>query len=209
MATGGASKRPDADSAGMLTRAELILNALDADQAGATATARFWDREFPQAKRWPTPPSRKDAGEAVGSIDIREWIRAVCHRVNVAQSGAGQSPAPAVQLKPEQAAPSKAEQYTRWYMGIVRELLRLMRGTPIMIDGDSGLAQAPQKWSMERENWDRLRAIDEIMRQGPAVDLVLEAGKGLRHVSSKDLEQAAPRLEKMAAAVRERRITGP
>lgn len=194
MSTGGASKRPDADSAAMLSRAELVLNALDNDHAGAQATARFWEREFPQAKRWPTPPSAgKDAGEAVGSLDIREWITAGLPSHVLRSLERAKKPPRTAPPAPELAPQSKAAQYLDWYMGIARELVRLTKGAPIAIDERTGMAVAPHTWSMQRENWDRLRKIDDLMRQVPAIDLFTEAWRS-GNVPASALEQALPVL---------------
>ena len=79
--------------------------------------------------------------------------------------------------------------------GTGSNLVRLVRGTPIMIDGDSGIAIAPHRWSTVAENWDLLRVVDDVLREVPAIDLVMEAGKG-KKVSARDLELALPRLER-------------
>lgn len=195
MATGGASKRPDAGSAAMLARAELILNALDGDHAGAENTARFWDREFPQAKRWPTPAAAgKDAGEAVATLDIREWITAglPSHVLRVLERA--KKPAHVAE-QPSTTAPSKADQYVEWYLNVARELVRLTRGTPIMIDAANGMAVAPQSWSMVPENWSILLRVDELMLEVPAVDLLSEAWTA-GNVPARALELALPRLER-------------
>lgn len=76
MGTGGAAKRPDGRAAAILRRAAVVLNAMDYDQAGAAATYKFWENEFPNAKRWPAPPSLgKDVGDAfLAGLDIRQWV---------------------------------------------------------------------------------------------------------------------------------------
>lgn len=72
------SARPDAEAAAVLRRADLILNALDLDDAGATHTHKFWEKEFPNVRRWPVSPRfGKDPGDAVkAGMDIREWLLA-------------------------------------------------------------------------------------------------------------------------------------
>jgi hypothetical protein len=76
MGNGGASKRPGGHVADILTRARVILNAMDFDKAGATNSYRFWQEEYPVTVRWPAPPSMgKDVGEAVqNGLDIRQWV---------------------------------------------------------------------------------------------------------------------------------------
>ncbi|NDY56678.1 hypothetical protein G3N56_07965 [Desulfovibrio sulfodismutans] len=77
MGTGSATAWPDATAAAILSRAALILLALDSDQAGAKARG-WWEDHFPASRRWPAPPSAgKDPGEAIGcGLDIRAWVLA-------------------------------------------------------------------------------------------------------------------------------------
>ena len=72
-----ASARPDAETHAVLQRAEIILVALDTDQAGA-ANKKFWADTYPQSLRWPVPPRYgKDPGEAVGrGMDVSGWLSA-------------------------------------------------------------------------------------------------------------------------------------
>lgn len=76
MATGSASARPDKRAAEMLRRADLVLNALDTDKAGAENTYRFWENWFPHAVRWPVPKRYgKDVGDAIkAGMNIRAWV---------------------------------------------------------------------------------------------------------------------------------------
>ncbi|EFL53080.1 hypothetical protein DesfrDRAFT_0128 [Solidesulfovibrio fructosivorans JJ]] len=90
--TGSASNRPDAATDAILTRADIILVALDFDHAGAAAwdwrlfvpknpgdhprQAWCWSEAYPLAVRWPAPPEAgKDVGDAVGpGLDVRAWV---------------------------------------------------------------------------------------------------------------------------------------
>lgn len=78
MSTGSAQRKPDADAADRLRSARLVLNALDADAAGAKAAWSWWAREFPNAKRWPVPKNMgKDPGDlARAGVDVRLWVEA-------------------------------------------------------------------------------------------------------------------------------------
>ena len=194
MALGGATKRPDADNAAILRAADLILNALDNDQAGAVNTAAFWEIEFPQSKRWPVPPSTgKDPGEAVGNdLDIREWILAGLPS-HVRRSLTAAPAAPVHDPVPE--IPAEGSPFRDQYMGQIRALLALLRGTPIIVDGQTGLAIAPQKWSLDPQNWARLREVDAVLSTDPCQDLVAEALPA-RRLSLPELTAAAGRLEK-------------
>ena len=82
MATGSASAKPDRHADAVLRQADVILVALDADQAGAKNSG-WWLEEYPNAVRWPVPPSLgKDPGDAVGKdfhggdFDFKAWILA-------------------------------------------------------------------------------------------------------------------------------------
>ncbi|SEM78590.1 CHC2 zinc finger [Syntrophus gentianae] len=74
---GSVVKRPDKGLHTCLKRANIILNALDYDQAGAKEAWGFWQRTYGnKLKRWPVPTG-KDPGEAFqAGIDLREWIEA-------------------------------------------------------------------------------------------------------------------------------------
>jgi len=198
MALGGASKRPDAESAGMLLASDLILNALDYDQAGAVNSARFWDREFPQCKRWPAPPSKgKDAGDAFGGgLDIRSWVTAgLPSHVRRALDQRKQQPLVTAPAQDVVVSGTKDEVYREWYLGTIREFLGLLKGSPISVDSSSGIAVAPQAWSMVRENWALLLRVDKLLREIPVMDLVIEAGgANFKSVSYRDLEMAFPKI---------------
>lgn len=76
MATGSASARPDKRAGILLRQADIILNALDFDKAGAENTYRFWVDWFPHQRRWPVPKQfGKDVGEAVGKgFNLKAWV---------------------------------------------------------------------------------------------------------------------------------------
>jgi hypothetical protein len=73
---GNAQTRPDQGAAEILNQSQLILVALDADQAGATESWRWWKQHYPQARRWPSIQG-KDPGEMwTAGVNIREWVEA-------------------------------------------------------------------------------------------------------------------------------------
>lgn len=82
VSTGSAQRKPDADAAELLRAARLVLNALDADAAGAKAAWSWWAQEFPNAKRWPVPKNMgKDPGDlARAGGDVRLWVEAGVRR---------------------------------------------------------------------------------------------------------------------------------
>lgn len=70
---GTVAAKPDTIIAPALRRSVRILNAIDFDDPGATASA-WWEEQFPNCRRWPSPAG-KDPGEAwQAGVDIREWI---------------------------------------------------------------------------------------------------------------------------------------
>jgi len=76
LSLGNAQTRPDEAAARLLQEADLIFLSLDADDAGAKESWRWWADHFERARRWP-PVGGKDPGEMFGSgIDIKAWIRA-------------------------------------------------------------------------------------------------------------------------------------
>lgn len=73
---GNAQARPDERTADFLNQNQLILVALDADEAGAIESWRWWMQHFSQARRWP-PIEGKDPGEMwVAGVNLRAWIEA-------------------------------------------------------------------------------------------------------------------------------------
>ncbi|MBU4233232.1 MAG: hypothetical protein KKF43_11990, partial [Proteobacteria bacterium] len=78
IALGSAQKRPDQEVHKALSRAGLILVALDSDEAGTQATCRWWLRQYEQARWWPIPMQYgKDPTEAKeAGLDLRSWIEA-------------------------------------------------------------------------------------------------------------------------------------
>jgi hypothetical protein len=75
LAVGSAQAKPDVIAYEALSRSDLILVALDYDDAGANAFKRYWAKTHPQAKRWPVPDG-KDPGDAFfAGVDLRAWIR--------------------------------------------------------------------------------------------------------------------------------------
>jgi hypothetical protein len=73
VALGSNSAHPDIEATRILKEAAVILNALDFDQSGSTQR-EWWEKHFPQSKRWPAPRA-KDPGDAYkAGVDLRAWI---------------------------------------------------------------------------------------------------------------------------------------
>jgi len=73
---GSASTRPDNETDKLLRQADVILNALDQDSAGAKSFFTLWEDQYENMKRH-IPISAKDPGEMfkVG-VDVRLWVQA-------------------------------------------------------------------------------------------------------------------------------------
>jgi len=75
VALGNAQIRPDAETDKRLRRADVILNALDADAAGVKEAWNFWHDNY-QAKRWPCIRAKDPAEMQQAGVDVRKWIQA-------------------------------------------------------------------------------------------------------------------------------------
>jgi DNA primase len=75
IALGTVKAKPDKQTHELLKTAPVILISLDTDNAGASASWKFWpDTYGAKAKRWPTIKG-KDASEArLNGLDLRGWI---------------------------------------------------------------------------------------------------------------------------------------
>jgi DNA primase len=73
MAIGGAGKRPDAITDKLLNKADLVLFALDFDDAGKKAF-QFWQETYPHLKPWPAPRGKSPESSAKEGTDLRRWV---------------------------------------------------------------------------------------------------------------------------------------
>ena len=75
VAMGSAQARPDVFFDKILRGADLILNSLDADAAGAKEAWQFWRQTY-HSDRWPCVAG-KDPGEMrKAGVDVRAWVMA-------------------------------------------------------------------------------------------------------------------------------------
>lgn len=71
---GTATAKPDRITHDALAKMEVILIALDSDDAGARASWNFWpDTYGKRAKRWPIPQGKDPAEGRGNGLDLREW----------------------------------------------------------------------------------------------------------------------------------------
>lgn len=77
VAMGSATAKPDKNLHQSLIGMEMILVALDSDEAGAKASWQFWPETYgTKVKRWPVIQG-KDPSEAIqNGLDLRQWILA-------------------------------------------------------------------------------------------------------------------------------------
>ncbi|GBC62959.1 zinc-binding protein [Desulfonema ishimotonii] len=86
MALGSAQQKPDQISFAMLIKADMVLIALDTDEAGAKGSRNFWEN-MPNGKRWPVPVG-KDPGEMYqAGIPVRKWIEAGLNKPQPKEAG--------------------------------------------------------------------------------------------------------------------------
>jgi len=77
VALGSAAMKPDASAHELLLKSEIILNALDYDEAGARYAWKFWPETYGQkVKRWPVSIGKDPSDAWQQGLSIRAWIEA-------------------------------------------------------------------------------------------------------------------------------------
>jgi len=76
IALGNAQSRPDRITDKILKQAELILLALDYDDAGSKESVNWWPEHYDNIQRWPSAIGKDPGEDYQKGIDIREWIKA-------------------------------------------------------------------------------------------------------------------------------------
>lgn len=76
IAMGSAQIRPDQRTDKVLREADLILVALDSDQAGGKEAWGFWKNTYRNARRWPVPIGKDPTEAAQMGLDLRVWVKA-------------------------------------------------------------------------------------------------------------------------------------
>jgi hypothetical protein len=191
MGTGGAAKRPATDTIDILRKADVILVALDLDAAGATNAWKFWAQEFPQAIRWPVPPSMgKDVGDAVRDhgLDVAAWVRSgipahvwrgIEREIGRERSAVAAPASPAV--VDEYDDPDLPE--------TLRELLGIVRAYPVQIAVDRRMVLVDQLWARTKpERWAMYRRAAWLLDQAGAAGFL--EGCGVDLIAAKNLGTA-------------------
>lgn len=77
MAMGAAGMKPDLLAHELLLKADVILNALDYDAAGARYAWKFWPETYgSKVRRWPVPIGKDPSDAWQRGLNIRAWIEA-------------------------------------------------------------------------------------------------------------------------------------
>ncbi len=75
VALGSAASKPDKITRDALMHADLILVALDADEAGAKASWSFWPETYgTKVKRWPCIMGKDPSDAWKNGLNIRAWV---------------------------------------------------------------------------------------------------------------------------------------
>lgn len=80
VALGSANIRPDSEVTRLLTGAELVLVALDSDDAGGKGSWQWWMQAFPNARRWPVLKGKDPTEAHQNGFKIRSWISAALEK---------------------------------------------------------------------------------------------------------------------------------
>ena len=114
---GSASARPDTATHEILSRADLIVVALDSDEAGLVGS-QFWLDTYPQTVRGPVPPKLgKDAGDLPGGpVAVADWMRACLphHHARIMELPGSGSSQPAPCPAPSPAPTPEPRPVTKW-----------------------------------------------------------------------------------------------
>lgn len=156
LAAGGAGKRPDAYAHWALSRAEVILNALDSDEAGMKNSFGWWNERYATNLRLPVPRGLgKDAGDLVGRLDIGRWLLArlpgyVRDRWGLAgpAASAPAQPAPAAGPAP---GPAGLAELGRWLANCSRAWAAANDKEGIGIGGCDNCPRSPATCDVARE----------------------------------------------------------
>lgn len=73
LALGGVGKKPDAITHEILSKARIILFALDYDEAGKKAY-NFWKNNYCNLRAWPSPIAKSPGDALLQAVDLRNWI---------------------------------------------------------------------------------------------------------------------------------------
>lgn len=73
---GSATNRPDKETLKLISKARLILIALDRDEAGINSAWNWWLENFPNARRWPSIKGKDPGEDFRAGVDLRKWVMA-------------------------------------------------------------------------------------------------------------------------------------
>lgn len=76
VALGSAQLRPDKVTHTAINQANLVLNCLDSDEAGAKEAWTWWKRTYKKIIRWPVPVGKDPTEAFQKGLNLRAWIMA-------------------------------------------------------------------------------------------------------------------------------------
>ncbi len=168
VAVGSAQTKPDQETYQVLSNCSIILNALDFDEAGATAAWNWWAATFSHSERWPVPEG-KDPGEAYkAGVDLQAWILAGLPKLDQ-----DRRPASSEASGEEQKTPADDNAVKSNLIKSVAELYELLKTSPARIKkaGDNIHAEINKEW--EKKNWAASKRISDLVFMDPDVSQYL------------------------------------
>ncbi len=153
VALGSSNTKPESEAYNFLKQADVILLALDFDDAGAKAISWWLDMFGEKVDVWPVPEG-KDPGDAYkAGVDIREWVLA------------GLPPAWTIGrffLNGKDEKKGKSAPSDHQLPSTVQELAYLLRRHSVKIDLRDGISiLEPPGWA--KKNWEVARRISYLV----------------------------------------------
>jgi DNA primase len=73
---GPVTNRPDKETTNLIVNSRLTLISLDRDEAGGKSALRWWIKQFPNARRWPSIKGKDPGEDYQAGVNLRDWIMA-------------------------------------------------------------------------------------------------------------------------------------
>jgi DNA primase len=189
VALGSVSTRPDKAASEQLDACNLILNALDFDEAGAATAWTWWPEVFQHCERWPVPEG-KDPGDAYkAGVDLKLWVMAALPDYTRAGSRKDQpqdvvvpSEAPGTTTScgvPDTGTinnpddPGLSPAAAMLPPGVL-ELFHLLKTAPARIKKTGNNIDLRIDPAWEKDNWEAAKGISDLVFMDPEVGLYLD-----------------------------------
>lgn len=161
LSMGSSSRKPDIDTYESIKNTPVILNALDADRAGAEANL-WWEKTLSQNVRWPVPFG-KDPGDAFEKgLNIGAWVKS-----GLPSAWSWKTKVDAVRTAGRFSScldnKGPAPENHSYENGDIGEFVSLVKNSPVVIHirSDSIKVDCPDSWSSK--NWDTLKRISKLV----------------------------------------------